>query len=105
MQSISEETTIDLLIFVVARTELTILSTKDVSLYHHFLNSIEGMNLFDATCMRLQTIGETIKKIDSVTEGQLLKHYTETPWRSVFGLRNVISHEYLSIIPNQYLIQ
>ena len=33
------------------------------------------------------------------TSGNLLRHYPEIPWRSVFGLRNFISHEYAAVDP------
>lgn len=32
-----------------------------------FLATPDRMDIFDATCMRLQTIGETIKNIDNLT--------------------------------------
>ena len=32
-----------------------------------FLASPDKMDIFDATCMRLQTIGETVKNIDNLT--------------------------------------
>lgn len=47
----------DMVTFVVMRTELTIADTQGVNQYHDFLLSAGGMVLFDATCMRLQTIG------------------------------------------------
>lgn len=57
------------------------------------------MVLFNSTCMCLQTIGETIHKVDDYTKGQLLVRYPSTPWKKVIGMRNIISHEYLSIDP------
>lgn len=51
--------------------------------------------------MRLQTIGETVKNIDNLTNHELLINYAGTPWRSIIGLRNIISHEYLSIDPEE----
>lgn len=99
MQSISKETILDMLDFVVMRTELAINCTQGVVRHHDFLLSNEGMNLFDATCMRLQTIGETMKKVDLPTEGRLLECYTDISWRDIFGLRNIISHDYLSVNP------
>ena len=51
---------------------------------------------FNACVMRLQVIGEHV--------GRLLKDYKETlqeypdiPWHAIYGLRNLISHEYSSI--------
>ncbi|MCM0722258.1 DUF86 domain-containing protein [Parabacteroides sp. AM58-2XD] len=47
--------------------------------------------------MRLQIIGENIKKIDECTNGELLLKSSEIPWRKVIALRNFISHEYANV--------
>lgn len=57
------------------------------------------MVLFNSTCMCLQTIGETIRQIDDHTNGRLFALYPTTPWKQVIGMRNIISHEYLSVDP------
>lgn len=49
--------------------------------------------------MCLQTIGETVRKVDERTEGRLLKQNPATPWKKVIGMRNIISHDYLAIDP------
>ena len=49
--------------------------------------------------MCLLTIGETIRQVDDRTHGCLFSHYSEIPWRQIIGMRNIISHEYLSIDP------
>lgn len=104
MQSISKNTLIDMLRFVMERTELAISRTEDITDYHVFLRSPTGMDLFDATCMRLQTIGETMKKVDAFTKSNLLVNYPEVFWKGVFGLRNIISHEYLSVNPAEIFV-
>ena len=57
------------------------------------------MVLFNSTCMCLQSIGETIRQVDDRTYGKLFSRYPSTPWKKVIGMRNIISHEYLSIDP------
>ena len=57
------------------------------------------MVLFNSTCMCLQSIGETIKQVDDRTCGKLFSRYPSTQWKKVIGMRNIISHEYLSIDP------
>ena len=52
------------------------------------------MTIFDSCVMRLQTIGEYVKKIDDKTNKQLLPKYPQVPWVKVIGQRNIISHEY-----------
>ncbi|RHR51282.1 DUF86 domain-containing protein [Parabacteroides sp. AF17-28] len=97
MQYISKETVLDMLSFSLMRTDLAVECAKEIGSHRDFLLSNEGMNLFDATCMRLQTIGETMKKVDGFTDGRLLASYQEIPWKKIFGLRNMISHEYASV--------
>ena len=55
------------------------------------------MTIFDSCVMRLQTIGEYIKKIDDKTNKQLLPKYPQVPWVKVIGQRNIISHEYSAV--------
>lgn len=99
MQSTSKEIIQSLLAFALQQTDFVIESTKAVKHYDDFLTSMKAVVLFNSTCMCLQTIGGTVRKIDSQTEGKLLCLYPETPWRKVIGMRNIISHDYLSIDP------
>lgn len=85
--------------FVERQIEFTIETTAKVQTYHDFLISQEAVVLFNSTCMCLQTIGETIRRVDERTGGRLFACYSGTPWKKVIGMRNIISHEYLSIDP------
>ena len=85
--------------FVERQTAFALKTTADVKTYHDFLTSDSGMVLFNSTCMCLQTIGETIRKVDDLTHGRLFARYPTTPWKKVIGMRNIISHEYLSVDP------
>ena len=85
--------------FVERQTVFVLETTADVKTYHDFLTNMSGMVLFNSTCMCLQTIGETIRQVDDRTHGCLFSHYPEIPWRQIIGMRNIISHEYLSIDP------
>jgi uncharacterized protein with HEPN domain len=51
--------------------------------------------------MLVQVIGETAKKVDTWTNSQLFSNYQEIYWRGVFGCRNIISHEYGNVDPEQ----
>lgn len=97
MQSMYKYELEDLLRFVERQIVFTIESTKRVKTYHDFLNSMDATILFNSTCMCLQSIGETIKQVDDRTKGRLFVLYPTTPWRQIIGMRNIISHEYLSI--------
>lgn len=94
---------LDLLNFVERQTAFIIRTTESVKTYHDFLLSDTAMVLFNSTCMCLQTIGETIRQIDNRTRGQLFAYYEEIPWRQIIGMRNIISHEYLSVDPELVL--
>ena len=64
-------------------------SMKNIN-YQKFLNN---SNLQDATLMRLQVIGENIKKIPF----EIKKKNKEINWKKFEKLRNIISHKYNSI--------
>ena len=90
----------DLLQFIERQTVFVLESTMKVSSVHDFLASMEGMVLFNSTCMCLQSIGEAIRQVDNKTQGHLFAFYPEIPWKQIIGMRNILSHEYLSIDPD-----
>ena len=100
MRSISEEEIKDLLNFAQQQTDFILKSTADVRSKQDFLLSMSGMVLFNSTCMCLQSIGEAIRQVDNKTEGKLFSKYPEIPWKQIIGMRNILSHEYLSIDPD-----
>ena len=75
MQSISNADILDMLLFVEERINTTIERCGSVISVNDFLASPDKMDIFDATCMRLQTIGETVKNIDNLTNHELLINY------------------------------
>ena len=101
MQSTSILIVIDYLDLIVEKSELVIQRNESIVTCHDFLTSPEKMEKFDAACMLIQVIGETAKKIDDWTNKQLFIHYPEVYWRGVFGCRNIISHEYGNVDPEQ----
>ena len=100
MRSISEEEIKDLLHFARQQADFILKSTTDVRSKQDFLLSMSGMVLFNSTCMCLQSIGEAIRQVDNKTEGKLFSKYPEIPWKQIIGMRNILSHEYLSIDPD-----
>ncbi len=54
---------------------------------------LEDSELQDATLMRLQVIGENIKKISQ----EVKKNTKEIKWKKFEKLRNIISHKYNSV--------
>ncbi len=47
----------------------------------------------DAVIRNFEIIGEASKKIPSVIQ----EKYPEIPWRKMYGLRNLIAHEYFGV--------
>ena len=62
-----------------------------------FLDSNEGLDMLDGIAMMLIAIGESFKKIDAETNGELLARYPGIPWPGVKGVRDILSHEYFNI--------
>ena len=70
------------------------------SAIHHaddFTGSNEGKEKLDAICMQLIAIGESLKKIDAVTNYSLLIKYPQIEWKKAMGLRDIITHHYFDI--------
>lgn len=59
--------------------------------------SPDGMKNLAASCMLIEAIGESIKQIDKITEGNLLAKRPEIPWKDVICIRNHIAHGYFDI--------
>jgi len=47
--------------------------------------------------MQLIAIGESLKKIDKLTEKTLLRRYSYIDWTGAKGVRDIISHHYFDI--------
>ncbi|WP_455640926.1 HepT-like ribonuclease domain-containing protein [Parabacteroides sp.] len=82
---------------IIESIDLIMQWSESIQLPNDFLRSPESVLIFDGCVMRLQVIGENIKKIDECTNGELLSNYPEIPWRKVIALRNIISHEYANV--------
>ena len=101
MQYTSKSIVIEYLELMIEKAKLVIQRNEYILSYQDFLISPDRMEKFDAACMLIQVIGETAKKIDDWTNKQLFINYPEVYWRGVFGCRNIISHEYGNVEPEQ----
>lgn len=61
-----------------------------------FVISQNGTLLLDSISMRLQIIGELIKKIEKADAG-IFDNYSQVNWVLIMRLRDIISHHYESI--------
>ena len=57
-----------------------------------FAGTPGGMEKLDAICMQLIAIVESLKKIDTVTGGQLLSRYPGIDRKKAKGLGDILSH-------------
>lgn len=61
-----------------------------------FMSSSTGVMAFNACVMRFQVIGEHVGKLLK-DDSKPLDAYQDIPWQAIYGLRNIISHEYANI--------
>lgn len=102
MQYMSEDVLLEMLGFIMHQTEFIIETTSEVKDVDELLVTTTGMVLYNSTCMCLQTIGETVKKIDDLTDKVFFSvYYPQIPWRAIIGMRNIISHEYSATDPEK----
>lgn len=99
MQSLSKDLVKEYLNLIIEKSNLVIERNILIMEYRDFLLSPANMEKFDAACMLIQVIGETARKIDSWTSSLLFSNYTQIYWKGVFALRNIISHEYGNVDP------
>jgi len=62
-----------------------------------FTDSAYGREKLDSICMQLIAIGESLKKLDNITNQTLLNTYPQVDWKKAKGLRDIISHHYFDI--------
>lgn len=103
LSSESQSIALDILEDILSAIERLEERTKDIHSTDDFLSSASGMVLLDATCMLLIAIGESLKNLDKVTNGELLPTYPSVPWKNVKGLRDIIAHHYFDVDAAQIL--
>ncbi len=62
-----------------------------------FLADDEGLKTLDSISMRLIAVGEGFKQVDKLTNHQLLADYPDIEWKSIKGIRDVLSHHYFDM--------
>lgn len=70
--------------------------SRSVTCPQDFLTSPHAVMVFNACVMRLQVIGEDVGKLLK-SNASLLQPYNHIPWHAIYGMRNIISHEYANI--------
>lgn len=64
-----------------------------------FTDTPAGAEKMDAICMLLIVIGESLKNLDKITDGNLLANYPEVDWKKATGMRDILTHHYSDINP------
>ena len=57
----------------------------------------EGQITLDSICMQLIAVGEAVKKIDQLTNRELLSQYPQINWRAIAAMRDILSHHYFDL--------
>ena len=71
--------------------------TKNVTDVNDFLSSPNGMILLDAVCMNLIALGEAVKNLDKVSDGELLPKYNQIQWGGIMRMRDKKAHHYFEV--------
>lgn len=61
------------------------------------LDTPEGQEKLDGLCMLFIAIGESLKKIDKLTDGRLLERHKHIDWKGIKGMRDILSHHYFDL--------
>lgn len=70
---------------------------SDIKSEDDYYSSSLGTQKLAASCMTIEAIGETIGRIDKITQQELFVLRPEVPWRAIIGMRNHIAHGYFNI--------
>lgn len=62
-----------------------------------FLKDDGSQMILDSICMQLIAIGQAVKDIDKITDRSLLANYPQIQWRSIAGIRDILSHNYFDL--------
>ena len=70
---------------------------ESIETVSNFTDSPAGREKLDSICMLLIAIGESLKKLDKITDASLLPKYSQIDWKKAKGLRDIISHQYFDV--------
>lgn len=88
---------IDILDKVIEAIETTQERYTFASEIDDFIDTVEGQEKLDSICMKLIAVGESLKKIDHITNKTLLEKYPQIEWKKIKGIRDFISHHYFDL--------
>jgi len=86
----------DNLEFMFESVELIEKRFSGIRLPEDFVLSSDGVTLLDAVTMRLQVIGESVRKIQKM-DPAFLNCYSDIEWDKLARFRDLVSHHYANI--------
>ena len=88
-----EEELFDYLELMLHSIELIESRFQKIRIPDDFVESSDGITFLDAISMRLQVIGESVRKTQKV-DPSFLKRYSEIEWDKIAKFRDFVSHHY-----------
>lgn len=89
----SEEEIVDILDLLLESIILVQERFSKITESEDFVSTWEGVTFLDAISMRLQVIGESVKRIQK-KDRSLLNGYVEIEWDKIARFRDLVSHHY-----------
>jgi uncharacterized protein with HEPN domain len=90
------EEIVDHLDLMIESTDLIEKRMSRIRVPEDFVLSADGTTMLDAVSMRLQVIGESVRKIQKV-DPSFLTHYSTIEWDKLARFRDLVSHHYANI--------
>jgi uncharacterized protein with HEPN domain len=91
-----EDEIVDILHLMLESTELIEKRFSRIRVPEDFVLSADGVTILDAVSMRLQVIGESVRKIQKVNSSYL-NRYSNIEWDKLARFRDLVSHHYTHI--------
>ena len=89
----SEDDILDILNLMLESIRMVQDRFSKIGISEDFVSTPNGVTLLDAISMRLQVIGESVKKIQK-TDLAFLNRYAEIEWDKIARFRDLVSHHY-----------
>ena len=82
---------------IIRGCNLIISWNKNITSPKEYLYSDDNIEKMAASCMMLEAIGETVKKIHRINPEFLNSQDPSIPWKNIMGLRDKIAHGYFNL--------
>ena len=89
----SEDEIVDILDLLLESITLVQERFSKIAESENFVSMSERVTFLDAISMRLQVIGESVKRVQK-KDSPLLNSYTEIEWDQIARFRDLVSHHY-----------